>query len=242
MAPFVCVIVRQTLGWKDESGGRKSSDWLTQRQLIRRTGRSSEAISRALDSLVRQRLVEVHSAAGHILDTTSQRRQARGRIRYGLHPRLINGSPESEYEDPPTSPRNSLLRSQSCKSEFPTAAKANGTKENTKETLTKGNPLSGLANSSQALRVPSRDTGLLLDDFLEAYRQGHTRRGLGDPPEPSPDILLELSRLIERQPHLDFIALLPPFFASNLAPIKRRHYSLKAFTNTLHLLRAMRRH
>ena len=43
------------LGWKDGQGGRKQADWLTQSQLKARTGRASEAISRAIDGLVQQR-------------------------------------------------------------------------------------------------------------------------------------------------------------------------------------------
>ena len=56
----LCLIVRQTWGWK-EGDGRKHSDWITQKQMMRRTGRSSEALSRAVDALVRRGLIEVLS-------------------------------------------------------------------------------------------------------------------------------------------------------------------------------------
>ena len=141
---LLCVIVRQTLGWKDkQTGARKTSDWLTQKQLIKRTGRSSEALSRALDSLVRQQIIEVRSSTGTLLSTTAQRRQTRGRIHYALHSRFQSAHPmktdrqKSEYQSRDASAPNSLYRGQNRKSEFPEAAKANGTKENTKETFTK---------------------------------------------------------------------------------------------------------
>jgi hypothetical protein len=101
---IVCVIVRQSSGWKDGKGGRKTSDWLTQRQLIAKTGRSSEALSRALDVLVRRDIIEVRTASGRLLETALQRRQARGRIYYAIHPRFLSahapksGSPKMRIQ------------------------------------------------------------------------------------------------------------------------------------------------
>ena len=56
---LLCVFVRQTLGWEDGQGGRKRADWLTQSQLKARTGRASEAVSRAIDGLVQKGLIQV---------------------------------------------------------------------------------------------------------------------------------------------------------------------------------------
>ena len=81
---LLCVIVRQTLGWSDSHGKRKQRDWLTQRQLMNRTGRSSEAISAALDALIRRRLIDACDAGGALLLTPAQRRRHRGAIFYGL--------------------------------------------------------------------------------------------------------------------------------------------------------------
>lgn len=80
----LCVIIRQTLGWRGASGGRKTRDWLTQNQLKRRTGRNSEAISRAITTLVRLNLVDVCDESGGELATAHERRRHRGRLYYSL--------------------------------------------------------------------------------------------------------------------------------------------------------------
>lgn len=80
---ILCVIVRQTLGWQRPDGkGRKDSDWLTQRQLKQRTGRESEAICAAVDSLVSKGLIEVRSTDGRFLHTPSERRRHAGQMRF----------------------------------------------------------------------------------------------------------------------------------------------------------------
>jgi|GEM_PF-2597351 len=81
----LCVVVRQTIGWRSPDGrGRKSRDWLTQSQLKRRTGRASEALSRAVDGLVRRGLIEVVDEQGSGLTTAAERRRCRGRLYYRL--------------------------------------------------------------------------------------------------------------------------------------------------------------
>lgn len=80
---LLCVIVRQTLGWQ-RGKGRKKRDWMTQKQLIARTGRNSAALSAALDALVRKNLVECHDSDGELLLSKQQRRQHRGRIYFSL--------------------------------------------------------------------------------------------------------------------------------------------------------------
>lgn len=85
---LLCVIVRQTLGWQQEpgahSGRRKQRDWMSQKQLITRTGRSSAALSAALDALVRKKLVECSDKRGEPLSTSAQRRRHRGRVYFSL--------------------------------------------------------------------------------------------------------------------------------------------------------------
>lgn len=86
---LLCVVTRQTLGWKqsgslEDSDERKTSDWLTHSQLIARTGRSSEAVSRALGDLVRADLVEVHNERGEPMLTPQARRRNGGRLYYRL--------------------------------------------------------------------------------------------------------------------------------------------------------------
>ena len=86
---LLCVVTRQTLGWKqsnspEDCDERKTSDWLTHSQLIARTGRSSEAVSRALGDLVRAGLVEVHNEQGEPMLTAQARRRNGGRLYYRL--------------------------------------------------------------------------------------------------------------------------------------------------------------
>ena len=87
----LCVVVRATLGWRGrQAGKRRASDWLTRGQLRRRTGRQSEALSAAVDALVRRGLIEVSDEDGQPLPTPAMRRRARGRLSYRLSPRLLS--------------------------------------------------------------------------------------------------------------------------------------------------------
>ena len=81
---LLCVVVRQTVGWGANGHRHKRRDWLTQRQLIARTGRNSAAISTALDVLVRRRLVDATDEQGNLLLTPQERRRYRGRLYFSL--------------------------------------------------------------------------------------------------------------------------------------------------------------
>lgn len=78
------VVFRQTWGYRegaDLGGWRyKRRDWLTHAQLRARTGRRSEAISRAIHSLVSAGLVSVEDRAGRPLATSEERRRHLGRL------------------------------------------------------------------------------------------------------------------------------------------------------------------
>jgi hypothetical protein len=83
------VVVRQTRGWQEgpDPKQRKERDWLTQSQLMRRTGRASGAVSRAVDALVRGGLIDVLDRAGAPLMTPMERRRHLGRLYYRLRRR-----------------------------------------------------------------------------------------------------------------------------------------------------------
>jgi hypothetical protein len=99
---LLCVIVRATLGWQDGNPHRrKRRDWLTQRQMMKRTGRNTAALSKALDALVRRALVEVTDADGRPLLSGEERRRSRTRLYYRLNPRLL--LPASAQSELPTS-------------------------------------------------------------------------------------------------------------------------------------------
>jgi hypothetical protein len=84
---LLCVVVRQTLGWRDAAtGGRKGRDWLTQSQLTRRTGRSGKPVSQAISGLVGRGLIRVLSDQGLPLLTAAERRRYQGRHWFQLDP------------------------------------------------------------------------------------------------------------------------------------------------------------
>lgn len=82
---LLCVIIRQTIGWHDPStGARKTSDWLSHRQLKTRTGRGSDAVCHAIESLVRKGHIEVKNEQGDLLATPPERRRNGSRLFYGI--------------------------------------------------------------------------------------------------------------------------------------------------------------
>lgn len=84
------VVVRATLGWIDPvTGYRKNRSWITSGELRRRTGRSSSAISLAVDRLVKSNLLDVTDSRGTVLSTAAARRRAMGRLYYGLRLDLL---------------------------------------------------------------------------------------------------------------------------------------------------------
>lgn len=85
---LLCVIVRQTSGWILEDGTRKKVDWLSHFQLKRKTGRSSAAVSRAIDVLVRSGLILVRDSFGLLKQTASERRRSHSRLSFGLNPQM----------------------------------------------------------------------------------------------------------------------------------------------------------
>jgi hypothetical protein len=80
------VVLRQTWGWKADrteagsKGQTKRRDWLSHRQLCRRTGRGSEAVSGAVASLTASGLIIVEDASGTPLTTPEERRRCLGRL------------------------------------------------------------------------------------------------------------------------------------------------------------------
>ncbi len=93
------VVIRQTLGWQDgpKTSQRKPKDWLTQSQLMRRTGRASGAVARAVDALVKAGLINVSNRAGTLLRTPAERRRHLSRLYYQLNPIVLN--PIAKTED-----------------------------------------------------------------------------------------------------------------------------------------------
>lgn len=87
------VVLRQTVGWG------KSRDWLSRSQLVTRTGRSPDAVSRAVDALVKSGLLIAEDETGVLCATPEARRALQGRLyfrpgetllRVGVPQRLAN--------------------------------------------------------------------------------------------------------------------------------------------------------
>lgn len=72
------IVLRETLGRHPV----KEADWLSHRQLRARTGRASEAVSSAVDRLVRRGLIAVSDRTGRMTPTPADRRRCRGRLYY----------------------------------------------------------------------------------------------------------------------------------------------------------------
>ena len=90
------VVLRQTWGWRadrtttrskvmgDSKNQTKRRDWLSHRQLCRRTGRGSEAVSGAVASLTASGLIIVEDSGGTPLTTSEERRRCLGRLYFRL--------------------------------------------------------------------------------------------------------------------------------------------------------------
>lgn len=85
---ILLIIIRETLGRSDSEGGRLKRAWLSQAYLKKRTGRQSEAISKAIDVLCQSGLIQVYDSLGRPLSSRRSRRFNRGRLRFSLHPSL----------------------------------------------------------------------------------------------------------------------------------------------------------
>ena len=85
---ILMLVLRQTAGWRadrTETGAnrlRKRRDWLSHSQLCRRTGRGSDAVSRAVASLTASGLIVVEDVGGNPLLTPEERRRHLGRLYY----------------------------------------------------------------------------------------------------------------------------------------------------------------
>lgn len=85
---ILLVVARQTVGWGLADGTRKQADWMSHFQLKRKSGRSGAAISKAIDVLVRARLIQVRDSFGVPLMTARARRQSHSHLSFSLSPDL----------------------------------------------------------------------------------------------------------------------------------------------------------
>jgi hypothetical protein len=82
---LLLVVIRQTIGWYDPyTRKRKERDWLSGSQLREKTGYSRKALSTALESLSKFKLVRVFDARGFEL-YSAEERQGKTRLWYSAH-------------------------------------------------------------------------------------------------------------------------------------------------------------
>ena len=82
---IVLIVTRCTLGWElnHETGMRKPEDWISQKQLMEKSGKSNRAISTSIKSCVEHRWIEARSKSGEILSTPEERSGKRVYYRLG---------------------------------------------------------------------------------------------------------------------------------------------------------------
>ena len=90
------VVARKTLGWieDEKTGMRKKEDWISHSQLKKLTGRSSRALSPAIENCIQKGWIEARGEKGEILDTKGRRRGKK--IFYRLGKIFLDKVPTSE--------------------------------------------------------------------------------------------------------------------------------------------------
>lgn len=220
---LLCIIVRQTLGHIDATTKRrKTSDWITQKQFLEKTGRNRAALSRAIEALVNRGIIEVRTENGRLLTSATKRRQHKGRAIYSLvsefRRRLIS-TPDGSKSEYDGAVSNSLLDNGEPKSEFRDAPKANTTKEiSTKENVTK-------------------EDEERIADFIELFKQTSRKCIATEPDTTLPSNAFEsLRELLHKHEGMNWEPYIQLFSRSDLEYVKQRGFSLMAFVNTSNVL------
>lgn len=219
----LCVVVRQTLGWHDKtSGRRKERDWLTRSQLKVRTGRNSEAISLAIDTLVKQGYITAQNSADMLLKTPSERRNNHGRIYYGLTNYWQNQiMSDRKSEQLPVLAR-SIFHTSDPESKHTAGRKANTTKETQTKEI-----------NNRAEQDISEEVSSFIEKFqLKAQKCGIKQLDISL----SPDALDRLNHWLEKTSNEVQTLALQKYFCSDLFYIVGQGYSLHAFVNTCNIL------
>lgn len=83
---IVLIVTRATLGWEADpiTGMRKKEDWISQRQLIEKSGRGSSAISHNVNICIKNGWIEARNKNGDLLNTPQKRERNGGKIFYRL--------------------------------------------------------------------------------------------------------------------------------------------------------------
>ena len=261
---LLCVIIRQTQGWHDpHTGGRKKSDWLSHQQLKARTGRGSDAVCHAIETLVRRGHIEVKDEQGHVLATPQERRRNGSRLFYEI------GAPLHSYFASEQLLKENLMPDPFRQARF-------GKAETTKETLTKtveqafGKPqTSSFPSGGQCSKVPKKDgCGCLTrsqadlqlapsppHDSVPSFNHPEEVRRIvaayrnlandGKPPNGhfntslNQEYIERLEKALSRYGEEQLLTLLKAFFESDFSLMKRNS-SFASFVDSVHILAARR--
>lgn len=86
---MILVIIRQTNGWIDKRTGlRKTRDWISHGQFMKKTGLCRRVISKSLQSLVEKNLIQITCQYGNPLHCPEDRK-GMNRMYYSFSPRSM---------------------------------------------------------------------------------------------------------------------------------------------------------
>jgi len=240
---LLCVIARQTLGWQQgKTGQYKTLDWMTHRQLQARTGRASEAICTALDSLVRKGLVEVWDEHGESLMTPEVRRRSAGRLHFRLGTALQSQlSRKSETEIALSISKIEFRKAKTTKETqtknyLPDGREphSSGSDVQDKKVPQKGIPKQHVRNKPQSREAPNPDVHRFLRHYRAVFRT-HTRHG--EPPVINWGKDGKLVKgLLKLYSYERLVDLLEQFFTSPDKWVKSSDYSLSVFRASIRRL------
>ena len=81
------VIIRQTQGWKDPRTGKaKEWDWISGLFFVKKTGLSKRAVSKALSTLCKKKLIRIRNEKGNPMLHAYERKRA-FKLYFSLHPK-----------------------------------------------------------------------------------------------------------------------------------------------------------
>ncbi len=260
---LLCVIIRQTQGWHDPStGGRKTNDWLSHQQLKARTGRGSDAICHAIESLVRKGHIEVKDDKGNPLSTAHERRRNGSRLFYGLSFALHSHfQPSDSVSSTPV--RETRIGKAETTKETPTKLYGQPFGKSQTTTFPATAPRSKATSSSEGCGClfrpqnkppiaasPTHNSVLPstyskeVSHLVEAYEdlmQKHESSNANSSASPllSQDSVDRLEKALSRYGEEQLLAFLEAFFESDFSVMKRNS-SLTSFIDSVHILAARR--
>ena len=209
----VCVITRQTLGWHNtETGGRKTRDWLTHKQLQAKTGRAGAAISQAIEGLVDKALICVEDADGNLLTSAAERRRTQGRLYYRLQQTRLQAETNSEALTLESEARSSQTEAATSETIL---RKAKTTKENENKNYS--------------------PTASDVTQFMDTYRTLFTEKSPQHLAPPQNDEREEalIQNLLAQYGLETLTALIEAYFRLEDLWIKQQGYSLSVFRHRL---------